>query len=159
MDDLQYNPGYWDQVPPDVAWWVQIWLVLENYTLRLEHEGATSWVYSNSRPWDVYRLWGQSLGAEPDAMTNQLFLVRHISSGWDVHFRVLDRFKGANTLDTPNPRVGEYPDKWFLMQPVEHTDMFYLGASWVSRPGWVRAEIGYGSWPAATLSAGVLIWP
>ncbi len=159
IDDIQYNPDYWDDVPPDLGWWAQMWVLAGSWALVLEHTGTTAWVYNNSRPWDVYRLWGRSMGQEPDQMVNQIALLGPVSGSIEPSIRFWHRLKGANTLDTPNPPVGEYPGDWSLRAPVHQELLVYPGITWVNSRAWFKAEAGFGTYTRAVISAGVFLCP
>jgi len=159
VDDMQFNPDYWDTEPPDLGFYLRAIVPVGSFYLDAGHCGSSAFTYNNTKKWDKYSLHGVSLGITDGPGTNRSWAEAglHASEHLSVGTGFVNSQAGSSSLETPNPKTGEYPDGWYLVSPVKTGNLAYGKLSLAYGASWFELTAGAGSCPFARLSTGVLL--
>ncbi len=117
VDDAQFNPDYWDDAPPDFGVSGEVLWLPGRWGLSAGFQGASTWCYNNSRPWDKYWAWEEPLGPPPD--WQEIWLKVWRRGGWRPGAGLILKSKGSVSLSREDPGLGNYPRDFWLLDPVE----------------------------------------
>ncbi len=159
IDDMQFNPDYWDKEPADLGFYMRTIVPLAQFYIDAGHAGASAYTYNNTKKYDRYSLHGFSLGLADGPGSNRTWaeLGWHISENLSLATGWLNKQKGSTSLETLNPRTGQYPDGWYMVPPVKTENLVHGKLTLVHRTSWLELTAGAGSYSFAKLSTGILL--
>jgi len=159
IDDMQFNPDYWDREPADLGFYFRTILPVASFYIDLGHQGVSAYTYNNTKRYDRYALHGVSLGISDGPGSNRTWAEAgwHLSESVSLAAGFLSKRRGSTSLETRNPRTGEYPDGWYMVPPVRTENLAYGRLSLAYRASWLELTAGAGIGPFGKLSAGVLL--
>jgi hypothetical protein len=158
IDDMQFNPDYWDKEPADLGFYIRTIVPLGSFYLDLGHQGVSAYTYNNTKRYDKYALHGVSLGAVDGPGSNRTWAEAgwHLSESASLAAGFLNKQRGSTSIQTQNPKTGEYPDGWYMVGPVKAENFAYAKLSLACARAWLELHAGAGSYPFGKVSAGVL---
>ncbi|MGB9589727.1 MAG: hypothetical protein ACP5QG_01520 [candidate division WOR-3 bacterium] len=159
IDDMQFNPNYWDKEPADLGFYMRTLIPAGRFYLDAGHAGVSAYTYNNTKKYDKYSLYGVSLGINEGPGSNRTWAEGgwHISENLSLSTGFITKQRGSTSLETRNPKTGEYPDGWYMLPPIKTENLAYGKLIATFRASWVELSGGAGSYPFAKLSAGVLL--
>lgn len=159
IDDMQFNPDYWGTEPPDLGFYLRTIVPAGSFYLDAGHSGASAFAYNNTKKYDKYSFHGVSLGITDGPGSNQTWLEGgwHISRNTSLSLGFINKERGSTSLETTNPRTGEYPDGWYMVGPVKTENLAYGKLTLACRGAWLELKAGAGTYSFGRLSTGVLL--
>ncbi|MEO0192222.1 MAG: hypothetical protein ABIM46_05515 [candidate division WOR-3 bacterium] len=159
IDDMQFNPDYWDEEPADLGFYIKSLIPIGGFYLEGGHSGVSAFTYNNTKKWDRYSLHGVSLGITDGPGSNRTWAEAgwHMSENLSFAGGFLSAQRGSTSLETPNPKTGEYPDGWYLVPPAKTENFCYWKMNLARGQSWFVLTAGGGTSWFGRLSTGFLL--
>ena len=159
IDDMQFNPDYWDREPADLGFYLRAIIPWKRFYIDAGHAGVSAYTYNNTKRYDRYSLYGVSLGIADGPGSNRTWAEAgwHISENISISAGFVNKQRGSTSLETANPRTGEYPEGWYVVPPVKTENTAYGRLSLTHGVSWLEITAGAGPYPFGKLSTGFLL--